>query len=61
MLLQEALKPFAAGDSSQAVVKKLLLATVFAGDQYGSTYDKTDNELLRIGTIKEDELEGLVG
>lgn len=60
MLLQEALNAFAAGDSSQPVVKKLLLATALAGDRYGSAYDKTDNELLGIGIIKEDELGGLI-
>jgi hypothetical protein len=59
-LLQESLEAFAAGDFSHPVVMKLLSATAFAGDRYGAAYDRTDNELLGIGSITEVELERLV-
>lgn len=60
VLLQDSLKGFAAGDSSFPNVMKMLSGTSLAGDRYGAAYDETDNKLLGVDAITEEELEKLV-
>lgn len=59
-LLQESLEAFASRDYSMPVIIKLLSATAFGGEQYGSAYDETDNEILDIAMVSESELKKLV-
>lgn len=59
-MLQESLEEFASGDVGMPVIIKLLKATAFGGEQYGSAYDETDNEILDIATVTESELKKLV-
>jgi NmrA-like family len=42
------------------IVLKLVTATAFGGDEYRSAYDETDNELLGIEELTEEELKKLV-
>jgi hypothetical protein len=49
-----------AGDFSLPVMIKLLTATVLGGEEYGSAYDVTDNELLGVKESTEEELKRLI-
>lgn len=58
--LQDGLDGVKAGDFSFPVIAKVLLGTVMAGDVYGSAFDETDNELLGIQEMTEEELTKVV-
>lgn len=45
-MLKNSLKQLSAGDLSTPVVLKIVAATAFAGDGYGSAYTQPDNDLL---------------
>lgn len=59
-MFQEALAAFAAGDYSAGTVLKLVTSTAGAGDRYGAAFDKTDNQLLGIEALSEDELKEII-
>jgi len=59
-LLKEGLDEIQAGDFSMPVIMKILAGTAFAGDTYGSAYDETDNELLGIKEMTDEDLKKLV-
>ena len=59
-MLKSSLEQIAAGDSSHSVIMKGLLATVLGGEEYGSAYEVTDNELLGIKELTREELKQLV-
>jgi nucleoside-diphosphate-sugar epimerase len=59
-LLKEGLDSASAGDFSMPVVMKVLAGTAFAGETYGAAYDETDNELLGIKELTEEDLKKLV-
>ncbi|KAH8663394.1 hypothetical protein BGZ60DRAFT_489972 [Tricladium varicosporioides] len=58
--LKEGLEELKAGDFSMPVILKILAGTAFAGETYGSFYDETDNELLGINKLTEEDLKKLV-
>lgn len=39
---------------------KIIMGTAFAGDIYGGVYDETDNELLGVKDLTEEDLKKLV-
>lgn len=59
-LLMQSLEQFGAGDFSHSAVMKLLAGTAMAGDIYGAAYDETDNELLGIQELTEEDVKKLV-
>jgi hypothetical protein len=59
-VLKEGLDGFGAGDFSMPIIMKILAGTAFAGDIYGGAYDETDNELLGVKELTEEDLEKLV-
>jgi len=59
-LLKEGLDGVSAGDVSRSVMMKILAGTAMAGETYGSAYDETDNELLGVRELTEEELKELV-
>jgi hypothetical protein len=59
-ILEEGLNGIKAGDFGWPVIMNILKGTALAGDVYGSAYDETDNELLGIGSLKEEDLKKLV-
>jgi hypothetical protein len=59
-MMQEALAAFAAGDFSHPIILKFVISTVFAGDRYGAAYDATDNALLGVEELTEEELRKMV-
>jgi len=56
-MLQESLEELGAGNFGEQVVLKLIKATAFGGDAYGTAYDETDNKLLEIKELTDDDLE----
>lgn len=59
-LVEEGLAGLKAGDFSYQVIVKIILGTAFAGEVYGSAYEETDNELLGIQELTEEDLAELV-
>lgn len=59
-ILKEGLEGVSAGDFSMPVIMKILAGTALAGDAYGSAYDDTDNELLGVKKLTEEDLKKLV-
>ena len=59
-ILKEGLDEFSAGDFSMPVIMKVVAGTVLAGDVYGAAYDETDNELLSVKELTEEDLKKLV-
>ncbi|KAK9252679.1 NmrA-like family-domain-containing protein [Lipomyces tetrasporus] len=59
-VLKEGLDELSAGDFSMPVIMKILKGTAFAGDIYGGAYDETDNELLGVKELTEEDLKKLV-
>lgn len=59
-ILKEGLDEFTAGDFSMPVIMKILTGTALAGDIYGGAYDETDNELLGVKKLTEEDLKKLV-
>ncbi|KAG0646840.1 hypothetical protein D0Z07_6395 [Hyphodiscus hymeniophilus] len=59
-VLKEGLGEISAGDFSMPVILKVLAGTALGGDSYGSAYDETDNELLGVKELSEEELKILV-
>ena len=55
-VLQGALRDVAAGNFSEATIIAILSAVTFGGERYGAAYDKTDNELLGIETLSDEDL-----
>lgn len=60
VLLKEGLDRVSAGDFSIPVIMKILGGTAMAGDTFGSSYDETDNELLGVRELTEEDLKKLV-
>jgi hypothetical protein len=60
-VLQEGLDGLKAGDFSMPVVLKVIAATAMGGEQYGAAYDETDNEMLGVKKLSEEDLRKLVG
>lgn len=59
-LLKEGLDAISAGDFSFPVVFNIIKGTGLAGETYGSAYDETDNELLGVKELTEEDLEKIV-
>lgn len=59
-LLKEGLDGVSAGDFSPAVIIKIVTGTALAGDTYESAYDETDNDLLGVNAMTEEDLRKLV-
>jgi len=59
-VLKEGLDGVSAGNFTKPVFMKIILGTAAAGDVYGSAYDETDNELLGIKELAEEDLQKLV-
>ncbi|KAK3659074.1 hypothetical protein LTR56_001511 [Elasticomyces elasticus] len=59
-LLKEGLDELSAGDFSFPVSFKIIKGTGLAGEAYGSAYDETDNELLGVQELTEEELKKMV-
>ena len=59
-ILKEGLDELSAGDFSMPVIMKILTGTALAGDVYGAAYDETDNELLGVKELTEEDLKKLV-
>ncbi|KAI0123779.1 hypothetical protein BJ170DRAFT_94808 [Xylariales sp. AK1849] len=59
-VLKEGLDGLGAGDFTFPVIMKIIAGTAAAGDVYGAAYDQTDNELLGIKELTEEDLKKLV-
>lgn len=59
-MLKEGLDGVSVGDFSPPVIMKIVTGTALAGDLYGSAYDETDNELLGVTELTEEDLKKLV-
>lgn len=59
-ILKEGLDGVSAGDFSMPTIMKIIVSTALAGDVYGCAYDETDNELLGIKELTEEDLKRLV-
>jgi hypothetical protein len=59
-VLKEGLDGLGAGDFSMPVIMKILTGTAFAGYIDGGAYDETDNELLGVKELIEEDLEKLL-
>lgn len=59
-VLKEGLDGYRGGDFSFPVISKLINGTGLAGETYGSAYDETDNELLGVKELTEEDLEKIV-
>jgi hypothetical protein len=59
-ILKEGLDEVSAGDFSMPVFMKILAGTALAGETYGSAYEETDNELLGVKELTEEDLKKLV-
>jgi NAD(P)-dependent dehydrogenase (short-subunit alcohol dehydrogenase family) len=63
MLLQkglEGLKGGEGGDHSNPAVYNIIIGTAMAGDKYGAAFDQTDNELLGVEPLTDEELREIV-
>ncbi|KAK4948607.1 hypothetical protein LTR10_012611 [Elasticomyces elasticus] len=60
VVLKEGLDGLNAGDFSLPVIFKIIKGTALAGEIYGSAYDETDNELLGVKELTEEDLENIV-
>ncbi len=59
-ILKEGLGELGAGDFSMPVIMKIMAGTAFAGEVYGAAYDETDNKLLGVKELTEEDLKKLV-
>jgi hypothetical protein len=59
-VLKEGLDEFSAGDFSFPVIFKIIAGTGLAGETYGSAFDETDNELLGVKELTEEDLKKVV-
>lgn len=59
-MLKEGLDATAAGDFSMPSIMKIIGGTALAGEKYGAAYDVTDNELLGVKELTEDDVTKLV-
>jgi hypothetical protein len=59
-VLKEGLDGVGAGDFSMPIIMKILTGTAGAGEIYGAAYDETDNELLGVKELTEEDLKKLV-
>ncbi|TVY88304.1 Isoflavone reductase-like protein, partial [Lachnellula willkommii] len=59
-ILKEGLDGVSAGDFSVPTIMKIIVSTALAGDVYGCAYDETDNELLGIKELTEEDFKKLV-
>ena len=59
-VLKEGLDKSSAGDFSLPVIYKIIKGTALAGETYGSAYDETDNELLGVRELTEEDLKTIV-
>jgi len=55
-VLKEGLAEISAGDFSMPVIMKILAGTALAGELYGAAFDVTDNELLGVKELTEEDL-----
>lgn len=59
-LLKEGMDGFSAGDFSTPVIFKIIKGTALAGKKYGSAYDETDNQLLGVKELTDEDVEKIV-
>ena len=59
-VLKEGLDGLASGDFSHSTILKVLTGTALAGDTYGAAFDKTDNALLGIKVLTQQDVKHLV-
>lgn len=59
-MLKDSLKELSAGDFSTPVILKIVAATTFAGDGYGSAYIQPDNDLLDIEKMEAGQLKNII-
>jgi len=59
-ILKEGMDGVSAGNFSMPVIMKIVTGTVSACETYGSAYDETDNELLGVKELMEEDLKKLV-
>ncbi|KAF1809825.1 NAD(P)-binding protein [Eremomyces bilateralis CBS 781.70] len=59
-VLKEGLDELSAGDFSSSAIFKVINGTGLAGETYGSAYDETDNELLGVKELTEEDLKKFV-
>ncbi|EXJ82579.1 hypothetical protein A1O3_06392 [Capronia epimyces CBS 606.96] len=59
-VLKEGLDELGAGDFSMPVFMKILKGTALAGDTYGAAFDETDNDLLGVKELTEEDLKKLI-
>jgi hypothetical protein len=59
-MMAEALDELTTGDVSLPVIMKVVKGTAFSGNVYVAAYDETDNELLGIKELTEEDLKKLV-
>jgi NAD(P)-dependent dehydrogenase (short-subunit alcohol dehydrogenase family) len=63
MLLQkglENLKGGEGGDHTNPAIYNIIIGTAMAGDKYGAAFDETDNELLGVKPLTDEELREMV-
>lgn len=60
VLLKEGLDGLSAGDFSMPVFLKMVQGTALAGDTYGSAYDETDNKLLGVKELTEEDVKKFI-
>lgn len=59
-LLKEGLDGLSAGDFSMPVALKVIGGTAFAGDVYGGYYEETDNALLGVTELTDENVKNLI-
>ena len=59
-ILKEGLDGINAGDFSTPTIMKIIVSTALAGDVYGCAYDETDNEILGIKELTDEDFKRLV-
>ena len=59
-VLKEGLDGLKGGDFTFPVIMKVLMGTALAGELYGSAYDETDNKLLGIKELTDEDLKKVV-
>ncbi len=59
-ILQAGVEEAKAGNFGESVIMKILAGTAMAGETYGSAFDETDNELLGIKELSEEDLKKII-
>jgi len=59
-VLKEGLEAAAGGDLGMPTFMKILIGTAFAGETYGSAFERTENELFGIKKLTDEDVKKLV-